>query len=111
MQMIMHLEGTATDNVLKILPPPAIIRPKPLWTGKQIMSLIIPDVNMIRGQTSKDGRTDYVPIREKMVLIQRGEFLIGEFTKAIVGASSGGLVHIIWKESGPIACSDFLSSL
>ncbi len=37
--------------------------------------------------------------------------MIGEFTKAIVGASSGGLVHLIWKESGPMACSDFLSSL
>lgn len=27
------------------LPMPAILKPKPLWTGKQIISLIIPDVN------------------------------------------------------------------
>ena len=28
------------------LPPPAILKPKPLWTGKQIFSLIIPDINI-----------------------------------------------------------------
>ena len=26
------------------LPTPAILFPKPLWTGKQILSLIIPDI-------------------------------------------------------------------
>jgi len=28
------------------LPQPCILKPKPLWTGKQIMSLIIPNVNL-----------------------------------------------------------------
>lgn len=28
------------------LPSPAIYKPKPLWTGKQIFSLIIPNVNI-----------------------------------------------------------------
>ena len=27
-------------------PVPAVIKPKPLWTGKQIFSLIIPDINL-----------------------------------------------------------------
>ena len=26
-----------------LLPPPTIIKPVPLWTGKQLMSLIIPN--------------------------------------------------------------------
>jgi DNA-directed RNA polymerase II subunit RPB1 len=31
------------------MPQPAILKPKPLWTGKQLFSLIIPgNVNMIR---------------------------------------------------------------
>ena len=28
------------------IPPPTVIKPKPLWTGKQIYSLIIPDINL-----------------------------------------------------------------
>jgi DNA-directed RNA polymerase II subunit RPB1 len=27
-------------------PPPAILKPKPLWTGKQLFSLIIPKINL-----------------------------------------------------------------
>jgi len=27
-------------------PVPTILKPKPLWTGKQIFSLIIPDINL-----------------------------------------------------------------
>lgn len=27
------------------LPPPAIIKPEPLWTGKQILSMILPRVS------------------------------------------------------------------
>ena len=30
------------------LPHPAILKPKPLWSGKQIFSLIIPDVNLMK---------------------------------------------------------------
>lgn len=28
------------------LPSPTVLKPKPLWTGKQLLSLIIPDVNL-----------------------------------------------------------------
>ena len=39
-----------------------------------------------------------------------GELLSGVFNKPIVGSSGGGIIHIIWKECGPRACSDFLSN-
>jgi DNA-directed RNA polymerase II subunit RPB1 len=32
----------------KVLPPPAILKPRPLWTGKQLLSLVIPNVNLVR---------------------------------------------------------------
>jgi DNA-directed RNA polymerase II subunit RPB1 len=35
-------------------PQPAIIKPKPLWTGKQIFSLIIPKINMEKGDNPFD---------------------------------------------------------
>ena len=65
---------------------------------------------MIRGQSSKNGLIDFAPTNDKMVLIQRGEILTGQFTKAIVGSSSGGLIHLIFSERGPMATKDFLTS-
>lgn len=34
------------DDWNGILPPPAIIKPEKLWTGKQVISLILPEVNL-----------------------------------------------------------------
>jgi DNA-directed RNA polymerase II subunit RPB1 len=46
MNLIMMLEGQQAEFAMNCLPMPAIIKPKPLWSGKQIMSLIIPNINM-----------------------------------------------------------------
>jgi len=40
MQLIMWIDNDRWDGEL---PMPAIFRPEPLWTGKQIMSMIIPN--------------------------------------------------------------------
>lgn len=50
------LDWAAVHNVLMWVldwdgnvPIPTILKPKPLWTGKQILSMIIPsDINIIR---------------------------------------------------------------
>lgn len=31
--------------------------------------------------------------------------------KSSVGSASGGLIHIVWKDLGPFACSDILSNI
>ena len=54
------------------LPPPAVIKPKPLWTGKQILSLLIPNMNLSR---TKDRNNPYCCPKDSNVLIQRGELL------------------------------------
>ena len=35
-------------------PTPCILKPKPLWSGKQIFSLIIPKINLLRYSEPKD---------------------------------------------------------
>lgn len=45
MNLMMWLGENNND---KSLPMPAIIKPRPLWTGKQILSLVLPNVNMVR---------------------------------------------------------------
>lgn len=79
-----------------ILPPPAILKPRPLWTGKQILSLVIPEINY-----KKIDDKDLSSPKEKNVIVKNGELLCGRMVKKIVGAQAGGFVHIIWKDLGP----------
>jgi hypothetical protein len=30
------------------VPKPAILKPEPLWTGKQVFTMFVPDVSLIR---------------------------------------------------------------
>jgi DNA-directed RNA polymerase II subunit RPB1 len=47
MMWIDSIWGESSNGSVKI-PTPAIIKPKPLWTGKQILSLVMPKVNYQR---------------------------------------------------------------
>ena len=46
---------------------------------------------------------------DAQVVIQKGELLAGTLCKKSLGASAGGLVHVIWMEFGPDAARAFLS--
>ena len=91
-----------------VIPHPAIIKPSPRWTGKQIMSLAFPNgLNMFRSNT-KEGD---LPLEEKDgVEIQNGELIWGRITKKIVGASPGTVVHFIYNDKGPEATVEFFNA-
>ncbi len=89
-------------------PLPTVLKPKPLWTGKQIFSLIIPNINLMK-KNEKKGLIWDSP-GDNNILIQKGELICGNLTKGTIGASSGGMIHVIWKEWGPYCCRDFLSN-
>ena len=89
-------------------PPPAILKPKALWTGKQIFSLIFPNINLMRyGEKEAD---KWASPGDANILIQKGELICGNLTKSTIGNSSGGIIHIIWKEYGPYPTRDFMSN-
>ena len=99
------------------LPPPAILKPRPLWTGKQMLSLVLPEVNYTRRKADnfaprKDGKppVGWACPNDGSVIVKNGDLLCGVMDKGIVGASSGGLVHIVWRDLGPEACKLFLSN-
>lgn len=88
-----------------VIPTPAILKPVPRWTGKQIISLVIPPgVNLIR--PSKEGLS---PKHDDGMLIHCGELMYGLLTKKIVGASSGGVIHIVFNEMGPEVAMKFFN--
>jgi DNA-directed RNA polymerase II subunit RPB1 len=88
-----------------VIPTPAILKPIPKWTGKQIISLIIPvGLNLIR--TGKEGLS---PINDDGLFIHSGDLMYGLLNKKIVGASGGGVVHIIFNEMGPEVALKFFN--
>jgi len=88
-----------------IIPRPAIFKPRYRWTGKQIVSMVIPKI--VNLQTDLKG--DYAPLKDNGLLIQQGELMHGLLTKKIVGAAAGGIVHLCFNELGPYGAMDFLN--
>ncbi|MCJ1423927.1 DNA-directed RNA polymerase II subunit RPB1 [Sticta canariensis] len=88
-----------------ILPQPAILKPRPKWTGKQIISLVVPPgLNLSR--SSNEG---FSPVNDDGLLVSGGELMYGLFNKKSVGATSGGIIHIIFNEKGPEAALNFFN--
>ncbi|ESN95493.1 hypothetical protein HELRODRAFT_193523 [Helobdella robusta] len=97
------------------MPQPAIVRPEPLWTGKQLFSLIIPgQINCIRTHSTHPDNEDRGPYKwispgDTKVLVENGQLLSGILCKKSLGPSSGSLQHIIYHELGHEATADFYS--
>ncbi|KAL5727166.1 DNA-directed RNA polymerase [Ranunculus cassubicifolius] len=92
------------------IPAPAILKPKPLWTGKQVFNLIIPkEINLMRTSSwHSDSETGFLTPGDTQVRIERGELLTGTLCKNTLGTSNGSLIHVIWEEVGPDAARKFL---
>ncbi|KAI5367743.1 Putative RNA polymerase, alpha subunit, RNA polymerase Rpb1, domain 3, RNA polymerase Rpb1, domain 7 [Septoria linicola] len=92
-----------------IVPQPAILKPVPRWTGKQIMSMgLPPGLNIMKLGDDED----HISLAESdaSILIQNGELIWGRLTKKLVGASGGGVVHLIFNDRGPDATVEFFNA-
>ena len=96
------------------IPAPAIIKPRPLWTGKQLFSMITPKINY-RGKSKnhKDDIkiTDPFNYLDSEVLIHDGLLLSGIVDKNIVGASGGSIVHVTWLSKGWEETRNFMNQI
>ena len=89
-----------------MIPAPAIIKPVPMWTGKQIISMVIPEgVNLTR-ISKVEG---YNPETDDGLYIHGGELLFGLLSKKVIGASGGGIIHTVFNESGSEAAMKFFN--
>uniref|UniRef100_T1GP50 DNA-directed RNA polymerase subunit n=1 Tax=Megaselia scalaris TaxID=36166 RepID=T1GP50_MEGSC len=89
------------------MPQPSILKPMPLWTGKQLFSLIIPgnNVNMIRTHSTHpddedDGPYKWISPGDTKVMVEHGEHIMGILCKKTLGTSAGSLLHIVFLELG-----------
>ncbi len=101
-----QLVSSLPKCALPPLPVPAILKPRALWTGKQIFSVLL---------SVACGKVDGIDLETKnksfpglafplscldpddnMVVVQRGELLCGRVDKKIVGTGSKeNLVHLL----------------
>ncbi|CAD8085189.1 unnamed protein product [Paramecium sonneborni] len=93
------------------LPMPAILKPQELWSGKQIMSMIIPQsINTERGIREDDLKKPNWNADDKSLCIQRGNLVSGIFNKELVGQGAGSVVHLCWLDLGAEKTLEFMTS-
>ena len=99
------------------LPPPAILKPTPMWTGKQLYSLLFPPSLNVSFKWSdkgypEDAKEKHMPAfhpEEPIVIVRSGELLAGRLTKKAVGTSGNNIVSVLSHDAGPSATVEFLS--
>uniref|UniRef100_A0A915CGP7 DNA-directed RNA polymerase n=1 Tax=Parascaris univalens TaxID=6257 RepID=A0A915CGP7_PARUN len=99
------------------IPQPAILKPKPLWTGKQVFTLIIPgNVNVLRTHSTHPDDEDSGPYKwispgDTKVIIEHGELLAGIICSKTIGRSAGNLLHVVTLELGWEVAAHFYSHI
>eukprot|EP00397_Hematodinium_sp_SG-2012_P000777 GEMP01000778.1.p1 GENE.GEMP01000778.1~~GEMP01000778.1.p1 ORF type:complete len:2021 (+),score=468.87 GEMP01000778.1:45-6107(+) len=97
------------------VPTPCILRPEPLWSGKQLFSELLPaKLNLrrdagIAGKNKKDD-PDF-SVSDCKMYVRDGQLIHGVICKKNVGSGGGGLIHLIWLDNGPEAAKLFISYL
>lgn len=108
-----HIVGDRIETV-----PPAIIKPVPRWTGKQVITTILknitppdcaPLVLVGKSQTPKDRWGPHS--EEGTVFFKGGEFITGILDKAQIGPSAGGFIHSLHEVYGHTVAGKALSIL
>lgn len=99
------------------LPIPAILKPVHLWTGKQIITIILNQITWGKPALNLDSKCK-IPedlwgnrSHEGSVIIKDNEFLLGILEKSQYGASAFGLVHACYELYGPKIAGQVLSIL
>jgi len=98
------------------LPEPAILWPEPRWTGKQIVSLFLPEdfnyegrAKINAGQLKCDS---YDCFNDSYIVIRGGKLLEGVFDKNAIGAEvPRNVLHIIALEYGNAAARHMLDTV
>ncbi|KAJ3775489.1 RNA polymerase I largest subunit [Lentinula raphanica] len=100
-------EEEGIDGHRLVTLPPAIWKPRPLWTGKQIISTVLKNItpdNMeginLHAGTKVPGHLWGSDSKEDQVVFMDGELLSGVLDKAAFGASEFGIVHSVYELYG-----------
>lgn len=93
-----------------ILPPPCILKPVQLWSGKQVFSLFLPKIS--HNSYSQDANKmdqNSIPLADRHVIIRDGNLLAGILDKKTVARSEGSLIHVVINSYNTNIAKDFLN--
>jgi len=120
------LEVIRDDAVIELMPP-AVIKPRPLWTGKQVVTTLLRHLQ--KGNDQDDERNSNFEgislerkaktpgsafgdcAEEHLVLVRDGELLRGVLDKSAFGATDFSLVHSVYEAYGPEKAGLLLNAL
>ncbi|KAF8842743.1 beta and beta-prime subunits of DNA dependent RNA-polymerase [Paxillus ammoniavirescens] len=109
--------GESSSDRLKTLPP-AIWKPRPLWTGKQIISTVLLNIKPSNAEGLNLESTSKVPgglwgkgSTEDQIIVMEGELLRGVLDKSAFGATDYGLVHSVYELYGATVAGQLLGIL
>ena len=106
----------ASDRIQTV--SPAIVKPRAMWTGKQVITTVLKNVTptthpgltlLGKSQTSDDRWGE--GSEENIVIVNNGELLCGILDKAHLGPSGGGMVHAVYEAYGHTIAGKLLSIL
>ena len=123
-QQIMELFMTFSDSVgngsignnakTYNLPIPTILKPIPLWTGKQVISALLPEIDYNGFHSTYKKNESDLPLSDDItdtrIQIIDGQLISGRICKKSIGTTSGGILHIIFNDHGPKMALDFLDT-
>eukprot|EP00731_Ephydatia_muelleri_P022715 Em0015g298a len=107
------------DTLLKIdIPPPAIWKPAKLWTGKQVISLLIrpnqnsPVVMNLRAKGKQYTKGEDLCSCDSFVVIYNSQHMCGCLDKSALGSGSKtNIFYILLRDYGEQVASDCMSRL
>ena len=107
---------TTSGTILTVAP--AILKPQPLWTGKQVITTVLLNVQPQSHQGLKCTSRCQTKAQlwgpdseEQEVIVQNSELLCGILDKSQIGTSGGGFVNAVYEAYGHIATGKLLSVL
>ena len=111
MNLMMTIKYEAPYRKQWVIPHPAIVKPIPLWTGKQLVSMIMPPLFLEKYVRGAGKETSVWDPHERVVILRAGNLLVGTLCKATVGSASGGIIHIMSLDyDGRVTCN-FMSDV
>ncbi|KAL8939012.1 MAG: hypothetical protein Q9216_003586 [Gyalolechia sp. 2 TL-2023] len=107
---------TVTGRITTIAP--AIVKPRAMWTGKQVVTTVLKNITpddhpglTLLGKSQTSGERWGVGSEEDVVRFQDGDLLTGILDKAHLGPSGGGFIHSIYELYGHVIAGQLLSIL
>jgi len=98
------------------IPEPAILSPKRYWTGKQIISMFLPEDFNYRGaakvSSGKLACNDYECFWDSYIVVKKGKLLLGVLDKKAIGSQEPeSLYHFLVREYGDEVGREFIDKV